>query len=204
MELDRVGLTHPEMPVCRRHGDRPRWTARSRQVERVAVPLQGFERLLRAGHDGIGETRPESASTGSTPTSGKAPDRTVAPRLAASSWAPRQTPKYGMPARTAAAIHAFSPASQGWTASSLTLIGPPIATTRSALAPVREPVAFVDLDANDVDAVLVEHRLRRCRAARTRCAAARWPGSRSISRLQRAPLSRAPPSSRPCRSCNPG
>src|SRR5215470_6069848 len=75
---------------------------------------------------------PAATATGSTPTSGVRPVWTGAPRLAASSWAPRQTPRYGTPARTAAAIHCFSPASQGCSASSCTLIGPPIARTRSA------------------------------------------------------------------------
>src|SRR5215470_13317527 len=73
-----------------------------------------------------------ATATGSSPTSGAAPVWTGAPRLAASSWAPRQTPKKGTPARTAAAIQRFSPASQGCSASSCTLIGPPMASTRSA------------------------------------------------------------------------
>ena len=65
------------------------------------------------------------------PTSGSGPAYTFAPRPAASSWTPRHAPKYGIPARTASPISCFSSASQGSDSSSLTLIGPPIATIAS-------------------------------------------------------------------------
>ena len=79
-----------------------------------------------------GSSRPSDViSTGRRPTSGSSPAYTRAPRLAASSCTPRQTPQNGVPARTASAIERFSPVSQGNVSSSYALIGPPIATIAS-------------------------------------------------------------------------
>ena len=50
------------------------------------------------------------------------------------SCAPRHTPSTGRCSSMAARMNRFSAASQGYSCSSFTLIGPPIATTRSTSA----------------------------------------------------------------------
>jgi len=91
MELDGIRrLAEPErlMGV----GPRPGEVDRSgRDAERVTMPLQGKE--LTAELSTGSPSAATVAATGSTPTSGVSPVCTGAPRLAASSCAPRQTPK---------------------------------------------------------------------------------------------------------------
>ena len=72
--------------------------------------------------------------TSPTPHSGAGPCTTEAPSAAASCWAPRQTPRTGRPASTAARSRARSSANQA--RSSCTLIGPPM-TTSPAMSVLR-------------------------------------------------------------------
>ncbi len=111
MELDAVRRARIGRPGSGRRGAREPHGAVG-QIERVAVPLQR-EQLARQPREDRIRRRLLGEATGRIPTSGSGPARRERRGYAASSCTPRQTPQYGMPARTASPIDLFSSTSHG-------------------------------------------------------------------------------------------
>ena len=182
MELDAVGVAAPAERLVGIRGRAREQDCALGQRERVAVPLERGELAREAGEDrvvgsGLGQEHRQEPDFRR-----RTRRRPRAPRLAARSCTPRHAPKNGRPARTASRSAPSRPKP-----GELVLV---VDAHRAAhgddgveLAPVRERLAFVELDAVDASRRARRGRPRRRPAARRRCAGGR--GRSRSTRLHR-------------------
>ncbi len=95
-------------PGCAYAGELASSVAPGGQVEGVAVPLERRERLRGVAEDRVAGCRGGQLDAAAARPPPRRPGYTRAPSAAASSWAPRQTPQTGCPARAASPIARFS------------------------------------------------------------------------------------------------
>ena len=202
VELHAVGdAARPGTPDADTRGEVARRTAPSGQVEGVLVPLQ---RRPRPGERRRRPDRPLASARrdapAARPTSGAGPRCTSRAERRREQLHPEaRAPERDVRRAPPAAISAFSAASQGCSASSLTLIGPPIATIASIpsrLAGSGSPSSSSTRCSSG--AALAGGRPRTLRAARRRCAAGR--GRSPLRVLRRRSDDRAARTSRPQRA----